>query len=180
MSEQDNQVAVATNTDDTQDVDLNLEDLNIEDTEQVEDVDVDALKEQLQKRETFAKQAIARAKKAEAELKALKNTATQITNKPQDSQEAIEKTVLKAQGMSDELLASLEKVAKVSGKSLLDAQNDPIFLALKQAKDEEVKAEKAKLGASRGSASVKKEKSFNTPGLSEAEFKELWKAKMGR
>ena len=35
------------------------------------------------------------------------------------------------------------------------------------------------MGASKGS-SAKTEKGFNTPGLSEAEFKELWKQKMGR
>jgi hypothetical protein len=53
--------------------------------------------------------------------------------------------------MSDELLGELVALSKVRGKSLLDTQSDPIFIALKDAKDAEAKKAKANLGASKGS-----------------------------
>lgn len=173
MSDKDNEVLEATNSDDTQEVELNLDD-TIEE-------DVEAQTKTYSEQEF--KQVLARAKKAEALAKSFKTKPAEATsqntqNSP--SQEAIEVTVLKAQGKSNEYIESLKKVAQVTGKSIIEAQSDPIFVTMEKNLEAEQKAEKAKLGASRGSASVKKEKSFNTPGLTESEFKELWKDKMGR
>ena len=82
--------------------------------------------------------------------------------------------------MSDELLTELVALSKVRGKSLLDTQSDPLFIALKESKEAEAKSAKAKLGASKGSGSVKTEKGFDTPGLTEEEHKEMWKKSQGR
>jgi hypothetical protein len=173
MSEQDNEVLEATNSND-EGIEINLEG---------ESDDTEALKAQIAEKETFARQAIARAKKAEAELKALKSKEVAPDNQKLNntiSQETIEETVLKAQGESQEMIDQLKKIAQVTGKSIFDARQDPIFLAIKQTKENEVKSSQAKLGASKGSGSKKAEKTFNTPGLTAEEHKALWKEKMGR
>lgn len=173
MSIQDEPVVEATISDE----ELELE-LDLDDTE-----DVEALKAKIAEKDTFARQAVARAKKAEADLKALKASGTTapatqtalITNNNALTADEIDKRVLKAGGMSDEVLEHLTKVAQVTGKSLFDAQNDDLFVAMKTRHEDALKAEKAKLGVSRGSGSAKKEKTLNTPGLSDAEHKDLWR-----
>lgn len=174
MSEQDEQVVPATNDTEEQELEINLDDTE----------DVEALKAQIAEKDTFARQAVARAKKAEQELKELKgstkSTATQTLQTNGLSEEAVEVMLLKAQGMELELIEELKTLAKIRGKSVIDTQNDPIFVAIKAAKEAKEKAEKSKLGASRGSNTAKKEKSLQTPGLTEAERKELWKAEQAR
>lgn len=157
-------------------------DLELEDTE-----DVEVLKEQLEKEREARRQLTARAKKAETENKELKTkisepvkptqTETSINNPLTPA--AIDERVLKAQGMDDELLDKLKKVAQVTGKTLIEAQSDELFVAFKDKFEERVKADKAKLGASRGSSSVRKEKTFSTPGLSSTEHKEMWRKSQG-
>jgi len=125
-------------------------------------------------------QVLARAKKAEEALK--KANPQNITNKQttvSPSTNDMEAMVLKAQGMPNDLLDELKAVAKARGKTLLDSVNDPIFVAIKSQKETETKALKAKLGASKGSSSVKKEKSINSVGLSEEEHKALWRENRG-
>ena len=85
----------------------------------------------------------------------------------------VEETVLLATGMEESLLETLKKVAAVSGTSLIKAQNDPIFVAVKEKFEREKKSSSASLGASRGSGSVKAQKSFATPGLSREEHMKL-------
>ena len=120
------------------------------------------------------KQVLARAKTAEAKLKAV--PPQNITNKINSlSAEEVDVKILQSQGYSDELIADLKAVAKARGKSILASTQDSIFLAIKNEKEAEVKAQKAKLGASKGSGQVKKEKEFNSTGLSEDEHRELWK-----
>jgi hypothetical protein len=173
MSENDNEVLEATNSNEEQELEINLDDND----------DVEALRTQITEKDNFAKQAIARAKKAEAELKALKGAKPAEANQntqPSPSHETIEETILRAQGESQEMIDQLKKIAQVTGKTLIDARQDPYYVALKKAKEDEVKSAKAKLPASRGSGTAKQEKSFNTPGLTEAEFKELWREKMGK
>lgn len=170
MSEEDKKVVEATNSNEEE----NFED-EIQDTE-----DVDVLKDTIEKDRIAKQQILARAKKAEAELKALKEKkpeATQFNNNL--TGEEIEITILKAQKVSEDEINYLKKLAKVNGTSIIDAQNDELFTAFKAKKEAEEKSEKAKLGASRGSGSVKKEKEINSPNLSEADHKELWKARQG-
>lgn len=151
----------------------------------IEEEDVETLKQKLADAEEAKRQLTARAKKVEAENKALKGTKAEptppvISKQPVLSEDAIDERLLKSQGMSDELLEELKALAKVRGKSLLDTQSDPIFKTIKEAKEAEAKSQKAKLGASRGSGSVKKEKTFNTKGLTPEEHKQLWLESEGR
>ena len=102
-----------------------------------------------------------------------------ITNNNNNNSVSIEETVLKAQGLDEEEIDMLKKVSAISGVSLIDAQKDTVFKLWKEKQDAELKSKRASMGTSKGS-SAKTQKGFNTPGLSEAEFKEMWKQKMGR
>lgn len=125
---------------------------------------------------------VARAKKAEAEIKALKGKsaeAPQLNNNALSADD-VDVKILQSQGMSEDLINELKALAKVRGTSILATQLDPIFLAIKEKKDAEDKNAKASLGASKGSGQIKKSKDFKTSGLSEQEHKELWLKANGR
>lgn len=173
MSEQDNLPQDGTNPELDTEVEETVADTGTEDSQEDTDTDdVEALKQQLAKANEAKAAILRRAKKAEQQLKDKK--PSQI-NSPAHSLEDIEATVLKSQGIPDDILRDMKALAKVRGKSLLDIQNDPIILTLKKQREDEDKANKAKLGASKSTASVKKEVSFNTPGLSDEEHKRLWR-----
>lgn len=115
----------------------------------------------------------ARAKKAEALI--IKNKKSPVAEKPteQAAPSNVEEIVLQANGMSDELLTQLKKVAAINGTSLIKAQNDPIFVAVKEKFERETKQESASLGASKGAGGTKVQKTFATPGLSAEEHKKM-------
>jgi len=173
MSEIDEQVLAATNANEELELEMELDNTD----------DVDTLKEEIEKKNNFARQALARAKKAEAELKALKSTEkapeNQTINNQTLSPDDIDARVLRLQGMSEETLTVLKKVAQATGKSIIDAQQDEIFIALKEKAEREIRESNAKLGTSKGSGAVKKEKTFNTPGLSDADHRAMWKEAQG-
>jgi hypothetical protein len=120
-----------------------------------------------------------RAKKAEAELKALKGTKAP-TQQPSSEPQNVEETVLKANGMSDELLRQLKDIAKIRGVSLLDAQKDTLFVAVKNEYDAKEKSKAANVGSSRGSGSPAPKATLATPRLSQADHKALFKERLGR
>jgi len=179
MSEQDNQVNDSTiNETQEQELEITLEETTEEETVESLKAKLAEKDAQLEKEAEARRQLTARAKTAEAK-------AVKPIEKPQQINNGIdlatmEKTILKSQGMSDELLSELVALSKVRGKSLLDTQSDPIFIALKESKEKEEKSAKANLGASKGSGSVKKGKDFNTPNLTPEEHKEMWKQSQGR
>lgn len=123
------------------------------------EVDVEALK-------ATNKKLYERTKKAEAEAKALREA------KP-SSQPNVEETVLLANGMPEELLKELKVIAQVRKTTLLKAQNDPIFVAVKERFEKDEKQKSASLGAARGAGAVKAKKDFNTPGLSREEHRAM-------
>lgn len=172
MSDQDNEVLEAT---------ISNEELEL-DTELGDTEDVEMLREQIERQKIANQQILARAKKAEAENKSLKgaksdqSTQTTINNL---SSEDIEVTILKAQKVSEDEITYLKKLAKLNGTSIIEAQSDEIFTAFKAKKEATEKSERAKLGASRGSGSIKKEKEINTPGLTDQDHKDLWRQRNG-
>ncbi len=168
LMDNENQVVEATNSN---------EEVVVEETKDTtEEETVETPAEKTYSEKEF-KQVLARAKKAEEALKKIP-PANNFTNSPSD--ELIEEKVLLSQGMDAELLKELKAIAKVRGKGLIESQNDPIFVALKKSKEDDEKAKKSKLGASKGSGTVKKEKTINSPGLTEEEHKALWRESMGR
>lgn len=160
----------------TEEVDTESTGTDTEETDAPSEADVDVAKLQETNKRLFE-----RAKKAEAEAKALK--ASQPKQQKPASQPApkteppsslsVEETVLRANGMSPELLKQLKAVAQVRGIGLIDAQADPIFVAVKEKLEKEQKQKEATLPASKGSGTSKPKKDVSTPGLSEAEHKRL-------
>lgn len=160
----------------------NTDEVVIEDTTNgVEDVE--ALKERLAQVEKAKHDLSARAKKAEAELKSLREKSADAPQKEiiknTLSEADVEAKILRAQGVSTELLDELKVIARARGKSLIEAQEDPLFVLRKKQMEDEAKAQKAKLPSSKGSGSVKHEKTFNTSGLSNDEHRAMWKAQQG-
>ena len=130
------------------------------------EVDVDKL-------QATNKKLFERAKKAEAELKALRPKVVAKPVSPASPTASVEETVLLAQGMPEELMNQLKKVAQVTGQSLIKAQTDSIYVAVKEKFEKEQKSKDASLGASRSSGNVKARKTLNTPGLSREEHKKM-------
>lgn len=166
-----------------------LEVSTINDTEELEletnlddSDDIDALREELEQAREAKRQILARAKNAEAKLKSMTSQSTQGEPKPNQSinnpvmtAEDVEVRILKTQKVSDEEIAYLKKIAAINGSSIIEAMEDEVYINFKQKKEAAEKSEKARLGVSRGSSSVRKEKDITQPGLSDADHKELWK-----
>jgi len=150
----------------------------IDEEEESFEEDIDALKNRLKvleednkKLEDAKRQLTARSKKAEALSKNI--------NKTESNPNALDERILVSQGMDSELLDELKVLAQARGKTLLETQNDPIFIAIKAQKEVERNAEKARLGASRASGSGKEKKTFNTKGIPDNEHKQMWKDAQG-
>lgn len=160
--------------------DEQLEEDFVETTEvdETEDYSTDwkAIAEAEKARRIRAEQAIAKAKAKKHEQPDERQTIIKQTNTAPN----IEETVLRAQGVAQDELDMLKKVSALNGISIIDAQNDEVFKLWKQKHEQDIKAEQAKLGASRGSGQRKPQKDFSTPGLSPEEHKAMWKQKQGQ
>ena len=115
-------------------------------------------------------------KKAKPDANQSKSSEARQNGSPSTS---VEEVVLKANGMSDELLKTLKKIAAVTGTSLLDAQKDELFVAAKEKFEKEEKSKRSSMGASKGSAKSTEKPSFTKPGLSDEEHKKLWEQTVG-
>lgn len=169
MSQEDNEVLETINSNEEE----NLENEIDNDTD-----DIEVLREALEKEKIAKQQILARAKKAEALLKEKKDQPSQITSTL--TSEDVETKILKAQGIPDDEINYLKKIAVLNGTSIIEAQSDEIFKAFKSNKEATEKAANAKLGASRGSGSARKEKTFATKGISDEEHKEMWRHSQGK
>jgi hypothetical protein len=92
---------------------------------------------------------------------------------PQTASPNIEEVVLLANGMDEGLMEQLKKVAAVQGTSLIKAQNDPIFVAVKEKFESDLKKQSTVLPVSRGSGQMKPKKDFKTPGLTAEEHRAM-------
>jgi hypothetical protein len=151
MSEQDEEVLETTSSNGEENSDQEIDN----DTD-----DVEALREALEREKIAKQQILARAKKAEALLK--ENKEKPSLNNNVLTSDDVETKILKAQGLPDDEINYLKKLAKLNDTSIIEAQSDEIFKSFKANKEAQEKSEKAKLGASRGSGTVKKEKTFTT------------------
>lgn len=116
------------------------------------------------------RQAIAyKANKSEKPERETSTTTNSLT------EQDIEAKILLAKGIDSQLLEEMKALASLRGKSLLEMENDPIIVAMKEVKEAEAKAKAARLGASRGSTSVKAQKSTTTPGLSDEDHRAMWR-----
>jgi hypothetical protein len=143
----------------------------------------------------FEKKQYERAKKAEAELKEAKakakaledelKKARAIESKPTNAQpnpEEFAKEVRLLATLTDDEIAEVKDIAKGKGIPLEEATKTKSFLAFqKQLRDEERK-EKARLGASKGSDQENQTNEFDTGVTPEGNKKHLeaWKKAVGR
>jgi len=138
--------------------------------------ELEALQAEVERERTARQQLTARAKKAEDELRALKEASkVSKSESPQPASPDVDERVLKAQGMPDDLLKELKVVAQARGVSLIDAVNDPVFAVIKGDYEKKQRADDASLGASKGAVKTKPKKDFRTPNLSRDEHKEMFK-----
>lgn len=154
-----------------QDLDFELEEQN---EDPIEEVDADLKDKELSDAKAEAAKYRRLFEKSQQKPKTEVKTQSQA---PQNAPSNIEETVLLANGMDETLLETLKKVASVQGMSLIKAQNDPIFVAMKENFEKEQKQKASSLPASRSSGQLKPKKDFSTPGLTEAERKEMFQAR---
>lgn len=110
-----------------------------------------------------------------------KNKRSDLSSPDVPTQEnAIQEQVLRAQGMSQDLINVLKSVSEDKGVDLITAQQDDYFLYRKEKMEQEARDKEAQLGASKGSGAGKSRKDFSTPGLSDADHKAMWKKSLGR
>jgi hypothetical protein len=147
----------------------------VQDEEQVDTVEVVEEDEASDSIET-EEDALAKAQAEAAKYRRLfekTQKAKPVQTQTQATPLNVEETVLLATGMEESLLETLKKVAAVNGTTLIKAQNDPIFVAVKEKFVREKKSSNACLGASRGSGQAKVRKDVSSPGLSREEHMKL-------
>jgi len=120
---------------------------------------------------------LARAHKAEEALKNGKSVSQEVsTDKPFSRQEA-EELLLKSQGVDDKRIENLRTIARAKGVGMLDAQKDELYIALDSKLKADEKAQKATLGASKGSGRGEAPKKDN---LTRDEHQEQWRKSIGQ
>jgi hypothetical protein len=136
-----------------------------------------SIQEKLENAEKAKSQILARAKKAEEELKALKaNPQVKQNNDPQLAEEL----KLIARGLSDEEIEQAKIVAKGTGQSLQEAIKNPLFTIFQKDLKEKQKREDVKLGASKGSGESEEIIKGTESGSSREEHMEAFKKALGK
>jgi len=162
MSEQDNDAVV---------IDTEVEEAT-DSNEDSEEETVD-LAGELEKANEAKTQILARAKKAEAELKDLRAKSS-INSDPQLSEEL----KLIARGLSDEEIEQAKVIAKGRDISLQEAVKDTLFLTFQSDLIAKKKKEDAKLGASKGSGESQDEAGIKSD-MTREDHQKVFKKIMG-
>lgn len=161
---------------------------NGDDSDEDEDSDdVEALKAQNKKLFNRTKQAEEENKRLKAERDA-KGTEKEVTTRKavkstaEDGDEpSPEELRLIAKGYSDEDIDKLKVIARGQDISLTEALKDEMFLSFQEKKEEAKKKEKAKLGASKGSAQGDGRQETFKSGMTDEEHKAMFeKEVLGR
>ena len=159
---------------------LNEEEVDIDTTENIDVVEDEtttetdeSVEDKLAKLEETNKKLFARAKKAETELKASKDSSTvaKPTTKEDDLlkvvdqrvNEALEEKELDAISFSDAAKSSIKAYAKAEGLSIKQAIKSDYFSFLKDKEEAAAKVEEASIGGKRGAPSTKEFDIDNPP-----------------
>ncbi|HDO20098.1 MAG TPA: hypothetical protein ENG81_01045 [Candidatus Bathyarchaeota archaeon] len=172
MEEETTEVATDTNVEVEEDTNISTEDETSESTE-----DSEALQAKLDDALKAKSELTARAKRAEEENKALK--ATQEDNKPNDPMDSDELRLI-ARGLSDEAIDKAKIIAKGNDISLQEALKDDMFISYQAKVAEDVKKEKAKLGASKGSGETVEAVKGTESGSSRDDHQKAFNEKLGK
>ena len=144
-----------------------------QETQESGDEETTDLAGELEKAKKAISQLTARAKRAEDEVKKSKVSGDTKAQPNLNNILSREEAVLIARGYDDESLNQIQVIAKGKGISMLEAEKDALFVSYKEKKESEAKAEKAKLGASKGSGQKESKPGFkNFETLSD--HKKLW------
>lgn len=151
-----------------------VEETVVEDSEDSSDESNDAEAELAQARNEAAKYKRL-FEKATTKPQASQPRAPQQASPQPDTAEVVilDKWIEKGVPNAEELMESLKKVAQVNNLTLLKAQNDPIFVAVKEKFEKDKKQESASMPASRSSGTAKPKKDFATPGLSREDHRAM-------
>jgi len=155
-------------------LDLELEQQD-EEVDSIEEIEVDESEDSKDMELAKAKAEAAKYRRLLEKAQKPKVEAKYPQSAPQDtsSSVSIEETVLLANGFDEELIDDLKAIAKVRNTSLIKAQKDPIFVAIKEKFEKDKKQSDASMPASRGSGSLKPKKDFKTQGLTRNEHKAM-------
>lgn len=157
------------------DINVEVEEATESNEDSIEDTV--ALQEKLDKAEQAKSQILARAKRAEEELKKLKDTKPESHISNQDPYFADELRLI-SQGVDGQAILKAKIIAKGSGITLMDAiKDDAVVAYIKDIKEIERK-EKARLGASKGSGESQDESDIK-PDMSREEHQKAFKKIMG-
>lgn len=119
--------------------------------------DTTDLADELERQRNANAQILARAKRAEEEIKKLKSTQAQPQNLNNNNPQLQEELKLIARGLSDEEIEKAKVIARGNGVSLTDAVKDEMFVLFQSNLKEKQRKENAKLGASRGSGETQED-----------------------
>lgn len=156
------------------------EEIETQETQESGDEETTDLASELEKKNKILSQVLARAKRAEEEVKKFKSLNETKAQPKINNTLSREEAILIAEGMKVDDLNQLQVIAKGKGVSLLEAKEDPLFTSYYEKVIKERKSEAAKLGASKGSGQVQNKPNFNQVGLSEEEHKRLWKESLNK
>jgi hypothetical protein len=150
-----------------------VEETTTEETTTQEETHEDTVVISKEKFKAMQKKAIA----YDASKKAPQNITQNNSLTREEAEEMLLKTSAK---LSDEDMDMVKTIAKGKGISLIQATEHTLFKTYQEKVEQERKAEKAKLGVSKGSSISQGKASFTSPGLSEDEHKKLWKESMSK
>lgn len=136
------------------------------------------LQDKLDASEMAKSQILARAKKAEGELKRLK--AEPHTQQNNNDSQLSEELKLIARGLSDEEIEQAKVIAKGKGIPLTESIKDPLFTIFQADLKEKERREKAKLGASKGSGETQEEVTGTESGASREDHMKAFKKLTGK
>ena len=129
-----------------------------------------------------------RAEKAEAKLKELRdklNDKNETKEEPKQTEKSSdgltrEEAILFAKGLTPEEVEKAKHVAALEGVNPLVAAESDYFKHWQTTQKAEQEEKETQIGASKGSIKARPKADFTTPGLSDDDFKKMWKEKMGR
>lgn len=166
MAEELKEVETPTENNDS----TNVEEV-VEETEEVTEADNTPTLEDYEALQKKNKELFERAKKAEAQAKAKKESPLLKTNETESNDEERLLRLAKIANQVDD--EDLEVLKTINGSSLEEKLKNPAFVAFKAQKDKKKRSEASALKPS-GSNVVFGDKNLNKPGITPEEHKKLW------
>lgn len=157
---------------------IDADEVDTQESQEVENEESTDLAGELEKQRKANLQILARAKRAEEELKKFKTAPAPSPVINNNNPEFSDELKLIARGLSDEEISQAKVIAKGKGIVLTEAIKDPMFTLFQKDLKEKEKRENAKLGGSRGSGESADD-SIIKPNMTKEEHEAAFKKMMG-